>query len=155
MQITIPHYATLQISNVLFDYNGTLAGGGRVSASVKAQLTQIATRYRTYVITADTFGTVAEELAGTGVEVTVLKSSDHTAEKAAFLQALGSDQTAALGNGNNDRQMLEAAALSIALIGDEGCAVQTMLAADIVCTDISDAIHLLLDEKRLIATLRR
>jgi len=30
-----------------------------------------------------------------------------------------------------------------------------MLAADIVCSDIGDAMDLLLDEKRLIATLRR
>lgn len=155
MSLTIPGYKTVDIQNVLFDYNGTLASGGRVSASLKQKLSQTAARYRTFVITADTFGTVAEELAGTGVEVTVLQSGDHTAEKADFLHTLGSGQTVALGNGNNDRQMLAAAGLSIALIGDEGCAVQTMLAADIVCSDIGDAMDLLLDERRLIATLRR
>jgi len=155
MQIDIPYYKQLDLQNVVFDYNGTLASGGRVSEVHRQMLSEITARYRTFVITADTFGTVAEELEGTGVEVVVLQSSDHTAEKAAFVHDLGSEKTAALGNGNNDRAMLSTATLSIALIGEEGCAVQTMLAADIVCSDIADAMELLLDQRRLIATLRK
>ena len=38
--------------------------------------------------------------------------------------------------------------------GPEGAAVTTLAAADIVCHSIDDALHLLLDDKALAATLR-
>jgi soluble P-type ATPase len=60
-----------------------------------------------------------------------------------------------IGNGNNDSEMVKNAILGIAIIGDEGCATPTLLQSDISCTNIADALELLLNEKRLIATLRR
>ena len=87
--------------------------------------------------------------------VKVLQSDDHTAEKARYIETLAAEHCAAVGNGSNDAAMLEAAALGIALIGDEGCATRTLLAGDIVCRSIEDALGLLLREKRLIATLRQ
>ena len=51
--------------------------------------------------------------------------------------------------------MLKAAALGIAVIGHEGAAFEALAAADVVTHDIFDAIGLLLNPKRLIATLRR
>jgi soluble P-type ATPase len=60
----------------------------------------------------------------------------------------------AVGNGRNDRLMLEAAALGIAVIGDEGLAADAMQACDIVVRHIADALALLEDPRRLIATLR-
>ncbi|MDK2854315.1 MAG: hypothetical protein PWQ92_1209 [Thermococcaceae archaeon] len=59
-----------------------------------------------------------------------------------------------VGNGNNDVRMLENAELAICVIGDEGASVEALLASDIVVKDVKDAINLLLNEKRLIATLR-
>jgi soluble P-type ATPase len=50
--------------------------------------------------------------------------------------------------------MVKEAALGIAVIEKEGAAVETLLAADIVCGNILDALELLLNPKRLIATLR-
>ena len=153
--ISIPNYADLRIKHVVLDYNGTLAGGGIVSEETRKVLHALTKSYRVYVITADTFGTVRKELEAFDLEVSILSSSDHTAEKAALIERLGAGQSAAMGNGNNDRLMLEAAALSIALMGSEGCAVETMQAADILCGSIVDAMELLIYPKRLIATLRR
>jgi len=51
--------------------------------------------------------------------------------------------------------MLKGAVVSIAIIGGEGCAVESMLAADIVCHDIMDAMRLLIESGRMKATLRR
>ena len=51
--------------------------------------------------------------------------------------------------------MLEDAELGIAILGDEGCATSTLLASDITGKAIEDALALLLNEKRLIATLRK
>lgn len=45
--------------------------------------------------------------------------------------------------------------MGIAVIGKEGCGVKTMLSADIVVNNIMDAINLLSNEKRMIATLRK
>ncbi len=153
--ISIPNYADLKIAHVVLDYNGTLAGNGIVSEETRVCLQQLTEMYRVYVITADTFGTVKQELEAFDLEVMILSSKDHTAEKAALIEKLGAGQTAAMGNGNNDRLMLESAALSIALMGSEGCSVETMQAADILCGSIVDAMELLIHPKRLVATLRR
>ena len=68
--------------------------------------------------------------------------------------ALGADRVVAIGNGRNDEAMLRAARLGIAVIGTEGAATATLLAADVVCTSVTDALDLLLDERAITATLR-
>ncbi|UFS62558.1 HAD family hydrolase [Sulfurimonas sp. HSL-3221] len=153
--IDIPHYATLRLRHVVLDYNGTLALDGALTPEAAALLGALCARYDVHVITSDTFGTVAKALAAFDVTVKVLQSSDHTGEKAAYIWELGAPHCAAVGNGGNDAQMLKAAGLGIALVGDEGCATATLMASDIVCKQIGEALGLLLNEKRLIATLRR
>ncbi len=153
--IDIPNYKKLQIENIVFDYNGTLAEGGRINDTTKELLRRVCQLYNIYVITADTFGTVANELAGFDLELVVLKSSDHAAEKRTLIEKIGKEHTVAIGNGNNDLQMLKAAELSIAIISKEGCALPTLLAADIAMNDISEVMKLFIDTKRLIATLRK
>jgi soluble P-type ATPase len=76
-------------------------------------------------------------------------------EKAAYIYELSANSCVAVGNGNNDANMLKDAALGIALIGDEGCSTKTLMNSDIVCKTVGDALELLLNEKRLIATLRK
>ena len=68
--------------------------------------------------------------------------------------SLNADKVVAVGNGRNDRKMIEAAALGIALIQREGSAVETLVCADVAAADILDALALLQYPKRLIATLR-
>jgi soluble P-type ATPase len=63
-------------------------------------------------------------------------------------------KTVAVGNGRNDRLMLQESALGIAVILNEGAAMQTLLCADVVCTDIVAALQLLIHPLRLTATLR-
>ena len=50
--------------------------------------------------------------------------------------------------------MLQAAALGILILGDEGAAYQAIREATIVSRNIVDALDLLLHPKRLVATLR-
>jgi soluble P-type ATPase len=59
-----------------------------------------------------------------------------------------------IGNGRNDQLMLKASALGIAVILAEGIAAETLLASDVVCTSIIDALDLLRNPLRLTATLR-
>jgi soluble P-type ATPase len=51
--------------------------------------------------------------------------------------------------------MFENSELSIAIIGEEGCSGKLLLHSDIVVHNIVDAMNLLLNEKRMIATLRK
>ena len=154
MLFKIPNYADLNIEYIVFDYNGTLAVNGVVGGTTKELLQKLCEQFKVYVITADTFGSVKQELAEFNLEVVVLQTNNHTQEKANFVLQLGANNCVALGNGNNDAKMLEVAKLSIAIAGKEGCATKTMLASDIVCHNIDYAIELFLNPNRLIATLR-
>ncbi len=155
LTIAIPHYKTLLLRHIVLDYNGTLAEDGELKEEAKLLLNDLVLHYKVHVITSDTFGSVKEQLDSFDVTIRVLNSDDHTGEKAAYINELGREHCVAVGNGNNDVEMLKEALLGIALIGDEGCNTQTMLSSDIVCTSIKDALTLLLSEKRLIATLRK
>jgi soluble P-type ATPase len=151
-EIKIPNFATLDLSYLVLDYNGTIAKDGKLK---DIPLKKICKLLKVYVITADTFGSVKSELNGFDLDVVVLKSENHTIEKEAFVKSLEDTKTISIGNGNNDELMLKTSAISIAIIGDEGCSTKALLASDIVCNSIDDALELLLNEKRLIATLRR
>ncbi|MDD2906609.1 MAG: HAD family hydrolase [Sulfurimonas sp.] len=153
--ISIPNFKELRLSHVVLDYNGTLAKDGVLKTQAKESLKKLTAAFIVHVITADTFGSVQTQLEGFDLTIKVLSSDDHTQEKAAYIQELGADICLAVGNGNNDAQMLKEAAISIALLGDEGCATKALMNSDIICKDIADALEMLLHEKRLIATLRQ
>lgn len=155
MTIEIPNYKNVTITDIVCDYNGTIAKDGVVLPEIKSLFVQLSQHYTLHVITADTFGSVKAQLEGYGAQIKILTSSDHTQEKADFIVTLGAGQCAAMGNGNNDAEMLKSASIGIAVLGDEGCSRDTLFAADIVCQNSADALALFLEPKRLIATLRR
>ena len=154
-EINIPNYKKLAIKNIVLDYNGTLAKDGILKDEVKTLLPLLAQNYTLHVITADTFGSVYKQVEAFNVTVKVLSSYDHTVEKSTYIETLGANSCIAIGNGNNDVSMLKLAELGIAIIGDEGCATQTLLSSDIVCKSIKEALELCINTKRLIATLRK
>jgi len=82
-------------------------------------------------------------------------SYNKRAQKAEFVNRLGAAGVVAIGNGANDAGMLEAAALSIAVIECEGASGEAIAAADVVVVGVANALDLLLNPRRLIATLRR
>lgn len=153
--IEIPGFKTVTITHIVCDYNGTIAKDGTVLPGIRSLFDKLRERYTLHVITADTFGSVKAQLEGYGARIKVLSSGDHTKEKAEFIAGLGADNCAAMGNGNNDSEMLRAAAIGIAVIGDEGCSKDALLGADMVCQNSADALALFLEPKRLVATLRR
>jgi len=153
--IEIPRYGSLNIRHIVCDYNGTIAKDGMVKPEVKVLFGTLAKDYTLHVITADTFGSVAQQLEDSPVTVKILSSDNHTQEKSDYIVSLGQEQCAALGNGNNDTLMLQCAGLGIAVIGEEGCAKETLLASDMLFTDVTDALSVFIHPKRLIATLRQ
>ena len=109
---------------------------------------------RIHVVTGDTFGTARAELAGLPCAIVVLAAEGQAEAKARFARELGTPKVIAIGNGRNDRLLLEAAALAIGVCGREGIATEALQASDIVVPDPAAALDLLLDTKRLVATLR-
>ena len=155
MTIEIPHYKKITITDIVCDYNGTIAEDGIVLPEIRDIFLALGRQFALHVITADTFGSVKTQLDGYGAQIKVLSSDDHTKEKADFVTSLGAGRCAALGNGNNDRMMLENAAVGIAVLGDEGCSTETLMASDLAVKSSADALSLFLEPKRLVATLRR
>ncbi len=153
--IEIPQRENLPLNTIVCDYNGTIAKDGVVLPTILNLFNLLAKEYKIYVITADTFGSVKEQLKDYPCDISILQTNDHTKEKASFIKTLGEASCVALGNGSNDANMLHTAALGIAILGDEGCAKETLLASDIVCKNIEEGLELLLHPKRLVATLRR
>jgi soluble P-type ATPase len=154
LQLTIPNFGDLELHHLVLDYNGTLALDGKLLPGASEVLIALAANLEIHVVTADTFGLAAAELAGLPVSLTILSSVSQTEAKLSFIEKLGTSSTVAIGNGRNDRKMLEAAAIGIAVIQKEGAAVAALVAADIIATSVWDAFELLRHPKRLLATLR-
>lgn len=155
LNITIPHFKELHLQNLVLDYNGTLAKDGIFKSEVTQQLEALCELLNVHVITSDTFGSVQTQLKDFNLKINVLRSDNHTLEKADYIKELGAQNCIAIGNGNNDAQMLLDAVVSIALLGDEGCSTKALINSDIVCKDIADALDLFIHENRLIASLRK
>jgi len=154
IDVTIPGYGRLALEHLVCDYNGTLARDGVLLDGVAAQLTALAASLTVHVVTGDTFGTALRSLQRLTCAVTLLPSEGQVQAKQVFVTKLGAAGVVAVGNGRNDRLMLEAAALSIAVIGDEGLAADAMQACDIVVRHVADAFALLENPQRLVASLR-
>lgn len=155
LSVDIPGFGSLAIAHVVLDYNGTLAVDGRVLPGVHAALNTLADHATVHVITADTFGSAAEELVTVNCRLIVLPPGRQDRAKADVVNRLGADRTVSIGNGRNDAMMLAASALGIAVILGEGASCAALASADVVCTSILDALDLMMRPLRLTATLRR
>ena len=154
IKVQIPGGINLQLSHLVLDYNGTLALDGQLLVGVAAKMRELASHLQLHVITADTHGTVANNLADLPCTLHIIGPGAQDRQKQIYVQSLGAKEVAAIGNGKNDRLMLQSAILGIVLVQREGAAVAAVLRADIICTDIGDAFDLLLQPNRLKATLR-
>lgn len=154
LEIDIPGFRSLRIKNLALDFNGTISKDGKLIPKAGRKIDKLSKRLKIYVLTADTYGRAKKELGNVHCEVHILKGKRIDLQKAKFIRKLGSAATASIGNGNNDRKMLEISGLGIAVMGEEGCAVSALSAADIVMADISGCLDLLLKPKRALATLR-
>ena len=150
----IPGHKTLLLSYLVLDYNGTIACDGRLINGVRERLEELSKSLSIHILTADTFGSVQKEMTGIPCEVVVIGKENQTQAKADYVRQLGLQKTVTVGNGRNDALMLKEVVLGIAVIQEEGGAVETLLAADIVTHSVLVALDLLLNPLRLTATLR-
>ncbi len=151
---TIPGRGLLRLKDLVLDVNGTLTEGGALIAGVRERLMELRASLEVHWITADTRGRQAALDAELGWPAVRIQPGAEAEQKAAFVRGLGAGTVVAIANGANDAAMLREAALGLAVLGGEGLAVETLLAADIVVPDILVALTLLRDPARLVATLR-
>jgi len=154
IEISVPGYKKLVIKYLVMDFNGTMACDGILLKGLEEQLKALANRLEIHVLTADTFGRAAAELSGLPTNLVILPQANQDRGKLEYIRKLGPAFTVCIGNGRNDRFMLKEAGLGIALLQEEGVAVETLMSADIVSRNIKDALALLTHTKRMVATLR-
>ena len=155
ISVDIPGTGILEITSLVFDYNGTLAVNGRIVSAIVERLAILADLLEIHVLTADTFGTANKEIHNPRINVTIIGPDSQAEQKRDYVIKLGSDKTAAAGNGANDILMLKEAALGICIMGKEGAYSGCLTASDITVASPSDAIDLFLNPDRIRATLRR
>lgn len=153
IEIDIPGYDKFQIQYLVTDVNGTIANAGVLAEGVAERFVRLASQVDILMLTADTHGKQAEIDTLLGLKARIITGG--AAEKARVVQELGAAGVIAFGNGANDVQMCQGAALSVGVLGGEGIAAALLPVVDVLVKDIGDGLDLLLYPDRLRATLRR
>ena len=154
LDISIPGHEDLHLEHLVLDYNGTLACAGEMMRGVRELLVTLSGDLEIHVLTADTFGKARSGLRDTPGKLVVLPVESQDEGKREYVRRLGPSGAVCIGNGRNDRLMLQEAALGIAVAQREGAAAETLMAADVVCGHVVSALELLTHPLRLVATLR-
>ena len=154
MIIEIPGREKIEIKDIVFDYNGTIAIDGKLIGDVSKNINELSSSFNFYVITADTYGTVKKELENTNCKVITIPALSQDMAKLNFVKELGLNTCLSVGNGRNDKLMLKETILGIAILQDEGLCTETLLNSDILVKSIFDVFAFLKNSNRLIATLR-
>lgn len=137
------------------DVNGTLALDGALIDGVNDLLSQLKDRLIIHFVSADTYGQLEHLVQSLPVITRRLQAGNEAQQKADYVNRLGPDQVAAIGQGANDYLMLKEAKLGIAVLSREGTSVQTLQQADLVVPDILSALELFEKPLRIVATLRQ
>jgi P-type E1-E2 ATPase len=155
IEIKVPGRSTYRVEHLVLDVNGTIVAKGELIEGVAQRLAELSRSLEVHMVTADTRGRQREIDAQLGITATRVQPGDEAGQKAAFVRSLGGEGVCAIGNGAIDTGMLHEAKLAIAVLGEEGLAVEALNAADVVAPHINSALDLLLHPVRLVATLRR
>jgi len=154
IEINIPGVGNFQLAHAVFDYNGTLAIDGTLLPDMREAIFALGAALHVHVITADASDLARSQLAGLPVKLIIVPAESQAEAKLEFISRLGADTVVAIGSSRNNRKMLRAAAIGIAVIQKEGASAETIVSADVVSSNIFDALDLLDNPVRLVATLR-
>ncbi len=151
IRIDIPLRGIVELQHAVFDVNGTLAVDGKLIPGVADRLKALGEHLSLHVLTAGTHGNIAELERVLGFPLHMITIGE---EKVHYVEQFGPASVIAFGNGMNDVGMLRLAAIGVAVLAGEGVAIGALQAADVLALGPVDAIDLVLNPKRLVATLR-
>lgn len=155
IECDIPGRGLVRLEHLVCDVNGTLAVDGQLIEGVARRFQNLRDRLSIHLITANTHG--GQELIDYKLNLSSvrLQPGDEAGQKARYVEQLGAESVAAIGQGANDALMLRVARVGICVLSVECAAAETLAAADIVAPDILSALGLFEKPLRLIATLRK
>ena len=151
IRIDIPLRGIIELQHAVFDVNGTLAVDGKPIPGVTDRLKALGEHLSLHVLTAGTHGNIAELERVLGFPLHMITIGE---EKVHYVEQLGPASVIAFGNGMNDVGMLRLAAIGVAVLAGEGVSIGALQAADVLALGPVEAIDLVLNPKRLVATLR-
>ena len=151
IRIDIPLRGIVELQHAVFDVNGTLAVDGKPIPGVADRLKALGEHLSLHVLTAGTHGNIAELERVLGFPLHMIRIGE---EKVHYVEQLGPASVIAFGNGMNDVGMLRLATIGVAVLAGEGVSIGALQAADVLALGPVDAIDLVLNPKRLVATLR-
>ena len=155
IELTIPGRGPLRLQHLVTDVNGTLAVDGVLIGGLARRINALRDRLEIHMLTADTHGRQAVIDEQLNLKATRVQPGGEAGSKAEFVRELGAETVVAIGQGANDAGMLEAAALGICVMSQEGVAVEALTSADILVPDIFAALDLLDKPLRIVASLRK
>ncbi|MFA5523186.1 MAG: HAD hydrolase family protein [Tissierellales bacterium] len=150
----IPGIGRIEIENVVFDYNGTIAVDGKLIEAAKELIYKLRRHVDIHILTADTYGTVEKQCKTLGVKAATFPNEMASISKKEIVEKLNPEKTICIGNGYNDIEMFKICKISIAVMEKEGCSGKLLAHSDIVTYSIKDAIEIIFSENRMKATLR-
>lgn len=155
IELSIPGRGELHLQHLVMDVNGTLAVDGILIDGLAKRIASLRDRLTVHLLTADTHGKQAVIDQQLNLTATRLSGGNEQEQKRRFVENLGAESVAAIGQGANDAGMLKAAALGICVMSAEGAATETLLASDLVVPNIMTAFDLLDKPLRILASLRK
>jgi soluble P-type ATPase len=153
IHIQRPGQEPLEIDFILFDFEGTLASDRRVHPKAKDKINLLSKRTKIYILAKGERTRVEEVLKKVKAEILYSTEGESSQRKLDLLRQLGATRTVAVGNGTDEGPMMEEAVFGICVIGKEGASSEAVKNADVVFTDILDALDFLLKPLRQKATL--
>ena len=153
MTIQRPGRSNLDIEFILIDFEGTLASDRRLHPKAKDKINLLSKRTNIFILAGEEKERVEEVLRKVKAEIVYLTEGESSKKKLDLLRRLGPDRTVAVGNGVDDVPMIQEAALGVCVLGKEGTSSEAMEKADVVFTNILDALDFLLKPLRQKATL--
>jgi len=155
IELNIPGRGIIELEYLVSDVNGTLAVDGKLPGGLTSAISSLRDRLDIHLLTADTHGRQTLIDQQLNMEAVRIQAGNEAQQKAEYVRHLGAEHVVAIGQGANDAAMLKTAAIGICLLSQEGAAVETLTAADLVVPDIFTALELLEKPLRIVATLRK
>lgn len=145
----------IQLQHLVCDINGTLAVDGTLLEGVKLRLSALQDRLTLHLLTSDTHGTQDIIDSRLGLKAQRIQPGNEAEQKEDYVARLGADKVVTIGQGANDAGMLRIAGLGICILSPEGTAVETLMGADLLVSNIFEALDILDKPLRIVATLRK
>ena len=155
IHIQRPGEETLEIDLIFIEFEGTLASDDRVPPKAKDKLNLLAKRARITILTKEQKERVEKVLRKVKAEIVYLTEGESSKTKLDLLRQSGAARAIAIGSGADDGPMMEEAAFSFCVIGKSGASSKAIENADVVFTDILDALDFLLKPLRQRAILSK